>query len=251
MFSKYQLQRSPQRAVRASNVAEGVLAVSEPQFVSNGAIDDDQRRRKVRGGLHAVHVEAFIAHRPNQRQQYPHHLWNAARHHRVCSDLLDRGFPIAGRHAGNYFGPVHRCPLEHARDALRRRRNHRQCVAKSSEAILEWIFAVRDFDHRGRKAARGADGGGGANSPSTFGSRCRDMQPGLLCGVPSNSSATGAQCIWTAISFSTDLSNPKCDRRTRPLGPIRNSEGTNVRSKRREVPSRNLAAPERRSLVAA
>ena len=68
-----QLQRPAERAVSAGDIAEDVLTAPESKILAHRPVDDDQRRREMRGRLHAVEVEALVARGADERDEHAHH----------------------------------------------------------------------------------------------------------------------------------------------------------------------------------
>ena len=150
---QHQAKRAADGHVRAEALAEGVVAAVEPDLLRDGAVDDQERRDGMRGGLDGVQVERRLRHRFDRGEQHREVFRPAARHDGVDGELLDRGLPLPRRQDGDHLAPVAgRLPQELGHAALRRR-DDRQAVgpAPLDVELVDGRVVVVELERAGRR----------------------------------------------------------------------------------------------------
>ena len=139
-----QLDRAADGGVGAVALAEHVRAAVHAKGQARRAVHHQQRRRQMGRALHAVEIERGIGHRLDRRDDHRHVFRQAARHHAIDRDLLDRRLAPARRNLRHQSRRGELGAGQHGRHPLLGGRNHRQAVGPALVvAELERVHRLR------------------------------------------------------------------------------------------------------------
>ena len=108
------------------------------EFLRNRTVDDDQRCARVRGGLHRIKIEGFLAHGFDCQHHERKILGPAPGHDGVRGETQWSGLAVTWCNFCNRLMPRSIAVFEHAFDARYRGRHHRQPVTPA--ALVEQLI---------------------------------------------------------------------------------------------------------------
>ena len=121
-------ESSADGSVGTPALTKDVVASIHSQFPSEGTVEDQQWSTRMGGALHRVEVELPFEQSLNRGNDNREVLGQAAGHHRIDGEFLDRGDAVFGRHRAKFVLRVTVSPGQELFHPLRRRRNNRQPI---------------------------------------------------------------------------------------------------------------------------
>ena len=144
MFNRARLHGATDGGVGPPARTVGAGGTVHPQLFTDGAVDDEEGRAGVGGGLDGVKVERWVAHGGHAGHDDGQVLGQAASHYRVDGQAFNGGVPPVGGKLGHHMPGGQGYGGQHGLDPLRCGRRDGQAVAPApfQVVVLEGVVVV-------------------------------------------------------------------------------------------------------------